>query len=213
MTTSYKFRLTLKNTTLPKVLPALPLSLPHLYCSEGEGTENPHYHFFFQTDLTGHAIRARLKALGLAGNTDYSMKKLTEQYPIEYLAYVTKLGHYTSTLPKDILANAIAHDQKVKEEMKDKKKKKQTTVQRVEEGYLIWFEEHIPDRDLRGDKPDPWKNPQALMKFIVDTHIEEGKTIAQYHVQRIFDTLMIKHSTRFRQNFEEFVMHRYDPRN
>lgn len=204
---SYKFRVTHKRLKLDEVLKVLPLEQPYAYAEELVGNENHHTHFLFQTDLTTHAVRARLKKIGLCGNEDYSLVKLKEQYPIEYIAYLVKGGEYISTLPVSVLEEGKQYDARVKSEMKESKKEKKTFLRRLEEGFPEW---HKNRYSLAIECP--WNYDEHVMEYIMEMHLEEGKSIRVYQLQALFDTLMCKYNKRYSYNMQMWIRSRYDVR-
>lgn len=201
---SYKFRVTHKRVELRDVLVILPLEQPYIYASEMEGTENYHTHFLIQTDLTTHAIRARLKKINLSGNEDYSLVKLKEQYPVEYLAYLIKGKEYVSTLPDDVLQTAISYDTQVKTELKERKKKK-SFMQQIEEGYIEWSNNRYPLA-----KGQEWNHYSGLTEYIMERHKEEERPVRVYQVQTIYDTLLCRNNVKYCNNFQVYIQNRYD---
>lgn len=120
---TYKLRVDWPNGQLPSVLYFNSESFA--ICKEG-GIENPHYHLFLKTHMKMPAMRATLRKHNLRGNASYSLKKIDEEWPVEYLAYMMKEGDFTYTnIPEDIVEQFTEYDKKVKQQIADKKKRKQ----------------------------------------------------------------------------------------
>jgi len=124
----FSLRITYKNYTFEQTHPAVPDWT--IYCREYKPNNN-HAHYLISTPLGGHALRARFKKLGLKGNTDYSMKTLDSEYPIEYIAYLLKDGDFVRKLPSAIQAEAVAHNNKVVQELEVRKAKKESVITRL----------------------------------------------------------------------------------
>lgn len=85
-------------------------------------SSNPHSHFYLEMDKKAQiALRAYIRQTIGSGNGCYSLKILQELKPVEYLAYVLKAGE--SVCHNIDLSEALAYDEKVKKQLKDKKTK------------------------------------------------------------------------------------------
>lgn len=130
--------------------------------------ENPHIHYYLETDTNSRSIRSRLRNFGLEGNGAYSLKKC-ELFPIAYLAYLRKEGkpkYYNFT--DEEKTQISEYDDKVKQEMKIKKENKKSVFQRLLDGY----ETGIP-----------------VLDYVIQFHIDNGLLIRRFQIQAYVDSI------------------------
>ncbi len=132
---SWKLRCDLKISSVLDIVTYVSSCVTHsAYVVEKIDT-NPHLHFY----LSGGEgpTRYHLRKLCGAGNAGYSLKQMDEEYPIEYLSYMMKEGEIIwNNVPQEKINEAVAWQAKVKAEMLEKKEKRKTRLQKIEE-YII----------------------------------------------------------------------------
>lgn len=137
MKCTYKIRIDLGIVSLDSVVESVRGYDALAYVVEGLKTENPHIHLLLTTTVKEKTLRARFRKLGLKGNGGYSMKEMTEEYPLEYMAYMLKEGKPVwLNFPPEKIEEAIAHDMKVKAEMKLKKEARKGVIIKIEQEVL-----------------------------------------------------------------------------
>lgn len=145
----------------------------YAYCIEG-GDTNPHMHVYLEMSATSQNFRLKLRGLKLSGNKDYSLKEVEDRYPIEYLAYMMKEGHFTSyNLPEDIITQVTDYNERVKEEIKEKKANKRTQLEIVTEAW----------RALK-NKPEDLED---ITQFVLSQF--EGKLLREFQIVSLVQSL------------------------
>lgn len=89
--------------------------------------ENQHYHYYVETTCSAVSIRQYIRKYIGKGNGVYSLKELDEARPMEYLSYILKddTNAVWCNLPMELKDEAEAYSKQVKNEIKEKKKRKQ----------------------------------------------------------------------------------------
>ena len=157
---------------------------PNVYviAFEKVGTIDQHCHYYLETEIADTTIRRFIQSKIGSGNKIYSLVKLKEERPIEYLAYLTKEGEYHF---KGLdLTNALAYDDKVKQELKTKKAKPKTVFAQLDEDYLKSEAYEIVQEH---------RDWQKLAMFIIQWHIQNSKTLAKFRIQSYVETLAVKY--------------------
>ncbi len=173
----YKIRIdTVERQLVEKFI--LRYSTSYLYCFENQGTDNPHCHMYIETTQKQATIRNHIRKTFGGGNGIYSMKELDSEKPIEYLAYCCKEKDYFHNLPEDIVEKAVAYDDKIKEEMKDKKANRKTILQKMElefnyEGKDIW--------------------PNKITEDVVEYYKKNEILVREFQMISQVQTLMLKY--------------------
>lgn len=162
----------------------------YAYCIEGTGTDNPHCHWYFESKIVNTTIRASLrKLLKNKGNRAYSLVQIEEK-PVEYFAYIIKdKKHQFLGIPQTLIEQAIEYDNKVKNDLKKKKEKK--------EPLLDYVYTHF--------KGGEW-DLHEVATFVIDTLLERGQLIRRFHVQSIVDTVMCKLSKKNYSNILQKII-------
>lgn len=169
-------------------------SKKYAYCHEG-GQDNPHTHFYIEMETTSQHFRKRLRALGLSGNGSYSLKKLDEQYPMEYLAYLSKEKDYNfDLLPTDVVQRALDYNLKVAMEIAEKKKKKRKIVDLLED-YLI-------ENKFNVDSPNMEKE---CVRLIIFYHQEKSMLIRKGSVIAYTHTILAKLSHQYKERLIQSI--------
>lgn len=180
----YRLRLTTNN--LPQFNKFLQLyTVKYLWCKEDWDT-HPHIHCFFHTLKTGQCMRKYIRLNFGRGNETYKLSAVEEEYPVELLAYYLKQSDYKSEgIPAAILDEAIQYDLKVKEEFKERKAKKASLFERIENEYLNSEEYHdMNDYDI---------NPQRVAGFVINWYLSQGSLVRRHQILAVTDTLMCRH--------------------
>lgn len=155
--------------------------------------DNPHCHVYLHLLCKQATLRNRIRKDfsrdKVAGNALYSLKELDEEYPLEYLAYLVKEKDYqkSDNFPQDKLDEALAHDKKVKEEMKEKKKNR----------LPVWKKIMEMCKDVQYDK-DAYRK---IAESVVDYHQENQILVRRFALKSYTDTIYL-------QKFPQFA--RYD---
>ena len=147
------------------------------------GIENPHVHIYMATQTIDTTLRPHFRHLG-AGNGFYSIKKLNEQYPIQYLAYILKedLTYVQSGIPPEIIEEARLHDEKVKQDLKNKKKERKTQLEKVEE-YAQSLNKDLPYFEL-----------STWLLCTIQYYKTSGILFREFQVISISQTLFLKYN-------------------
>jgi len=169
-----------------------------LYCRErGTNDLNLHYHWFIRTDVQNATLRARIRKHGLKGNGSYSLKKLEEDYPIEYIAYVLKEGDYVSVkgITEELLSQAKEYDQKVKNDIKATKEAKKKTIDKLKDYIKETMSQEEYEASLFTDSYPTRSRVthvtyKLIMSHVIQFHISNGLLIRRSMVTTYTDTLM-----------------------
>lgn len=179
-----------------------------LYCFENEGTTNVHCHLYVETTEKEATIRGHIRTKFGCGNGAYSMNTLDSVRPIEYLAYVVKGRVYFHNLPEDLIENALAYDDKVKESIKVKKAAKKTQLQLCEELLIERFKpvKYYIDRreditcycyvDETGHKTSI--EVEDILVLVIDFYVDNGLSFRRHAAKSIVDSLALKYNHVFR---------------
>lgn len=147
------------------------ISRVYFYCHEG-GEENPHTHFYLETQVKAPTIRNNLRRLGLKGNGGYSLKSC-EKNPIEYIAYMMKEGNWTNVgLPPEIIDEAKQYDTRIKKEMKDKK----------EARIPVW-------KKIMATLPHQNADYNTIIEYVCKYHIENELLIRKFQIECYVETI------------------------
>jgi hypothetical protein len=197
----YKLRIDSTDKALLRKVPEL-YATEYVLCFENFGTSNPHAHYYIESEIEHTTIRMFIRKTFGAGNGVYSLKSfkkdtiLTEGRPLEYLAYLCKEGEYEQTEGID-LTEALAYDEKVKNDIQEKKKKaKQTVFQEMESDYKesdvykFYMDTIGENSGLFLNQGTHW---QQLVAWIIDWHITRDKQIQEFRIKSYAETLACKH--------------------
>ena len=158
-------------------------SSKYLVCQENLLTDNAHCHAYLETLVKQATIRAAVVKVYGSGNSSYSLKELDEQYPLEYLAYCLKENNYKHTLPQDIIDKAKEHNKLVKAGMADKKAKRRTQLQCIEDEY---FSTQLAPGGACYDK-------QYVCDSVVQYYENSGILVRKFMLVSLCQTLCLKY--------------------
>lgn len=191
MTIDYwKLRVTLSETvSFDSILPIVKKYSGDCYigCVEtGSITEKPHTHWYLELRVSHENVRKALRRLGLKGNKDYSLKTLDGDKPLEYCAYCLKQDRYVHNgLTQEFIEECIEYDLKVKDEMKNKKKRGKTQLQQIMEDVdftkIITGESHS------------YTVKRNVVQAIVLWYKEKGILIREFALKSNAQTILLKY--------------------
>lgn len=185
----YKLRITITNPGDLSHIETLSNRYFDKYIVAREDWDNhPHVHFYIETSKTMSSIRQYITKYIGKGNGVYSLNRLKERHPIEYIAYITKQdAHFKSVgIPKEILEQAEAH--KV-----EYRKKKKETARGIISNLLI---------ELEGQDLDP----SETTRWVVDHYIENGKIIRPHQMKDIVLTLLANKREDYRKSLTNSII-------
>lgn len=176
----YKLRCTLKDASSDSVLTCVnTFADVSAYVLEGMMTDNPHVHFYVETDLASRTIRSRLRTLLGKGNGKYSLKE-TEQFPIAYLAYLLKEGEVSYiNVPQSVIEESQRYDAQVKLEMKKKKDEKKS--------FLLTLESYVKSVV----DPDNF-DFHTIAEAILEYYISKDKLINVRLIEQYSTTILLR---------------------
>lgn len=190
----YKLRITLTHTNIADVLSTIDkISPEYAYVEEkGKQEEHPHVHLYLIVDKSykEDTIRTKLRKLtkSARGNKLYSLVKLDVEegrsIAIEYLAYMMKEGEvrYIGVWIGEDVDEALAYDATVKEEIKQKKEKRKSRYQRLDESFTSSEMYKCKTYDSN-----------SIIMFVIDFMSKEGSTISVSSVEGHCNTLLMKY--------------------
>lgn len=190
MSYSYKLRITLNPDVDSQVYRDMESRYFSKYvrCKEtGKDTDKDHYHYFLITQNQNPLRQFIQKYIG-KGNGVYSLKRLDEEYPIEYLSYLIKedTNAVWCNMPVDIKDNTMAYASEIKKKISTTRKDGRITKLRK---MLIEKFGCIPI------------NREQLVSEIVDIYIGERWVINHFHIINNVTTLLIEESEDFKEKF------------
>lgn len=154
----------------------------------GSEATNPHYHYYISMTSSAVSVRQYIRANIGKGNGVYSLKKLDEEFPPEYLAYLVKEDKETIwyKMPEGLKEKAIAYDLKVKEDLSKKGKKP------------AWkkAEEYVKERF--GNVPF---NESQIVEAVIDYYLENDMMIRKFLIIDIVQTILVSNNPKYKQNF------------
>lgn len=173
----------------------------YLCAYEGIDTPNPHCHIYGETISSLSALRVYIRRNFGTGNRCYSLKAITDRFPLEYLSYCLKEGTYDSyNIPDDILENAKNHDLRVKNEMKSKRRKKGVMSEIIEEMKLSnCFA-------LCGKKFLPNIGINDVVHHIMEYYMKRDVLVRKFFIVSLAQTIMCKYDAAFRMSFEQSII-------
>lgn len=169
-------------------------STNYIVSLENEGKDNVHSHSYFETTTKGPTIRNVLRKIYGSGNSVYSLKELDEAEPIEYLAYVIKEKKYRYNVSEELIEKAKEYDSKVKEQIKEKKLKRRTVLQCLED----YIKEHHSSIFTNPYGP----SQKDMVKIVVEYYKSQGILIRRFMLTSLVDTLSLKYVPNYSERLE-----------
>lgn len=186
----YKLRITLTHCDVAQCLALIAKqSSCYAHCVEtGKQGEQPHVHFYILSNMREDTMRTQYRKLSKSakGNKLYSLKKMyfTEgkDYALEYLAYCMKEGDFHSVqIPEDWLSEADKYDLKVKEDIVNKRIKKESRTKRI----IREFDKNFQDR------PNPYI--ADITNWLMDWFVKEECNVSVQTLTSWTNTLCLRH--------------------
>lgn len=172
----------LRTTGLPEgLLQSLTHDSEKYLISEEIGSiaEHKHYHWFILTSINNSTLRQRIRKYGLKGNGSYSLKKLDEEFPIEYLAYAIKEGTYKHNLNEEELNKIKEYDLQVKNDIKKTKSSRKKVIELLIESLPEDIKEHHCPEEI-------------IVNHIIQYHIESNLLINERRITDYAQTILYK---------------------
>lgn len=159
--------------------------------------DNPHYHYYVELHphKTTVGLRQFIRLHFGSGNGVYSLKKLDEEKPIEYLAYLIKEDQNSVwyRMPEGARESAQAYDLQVKTDLKSKKSKSKNVIPQVE-GYI---------KELYGTTDI---HPETLVEQVVEYFVEHSKIMGYHQVLNIAQTIRIRANPQSKKLFCQSIV-------
>lgn len=201
----------------------------------GDSGTNPHYQAFVllpfkvvegkTEDKTKgmKRLRASFKSkFNTDGNKCYSIASCDELFPIEYCAYLLKENPiHQFGFTEEEFKQVEAHQVKVSEEIKQKKKKKSlSSFKMVEEDFLTRYKEvegMVPLFDTRGLRQgsgdDEPLSSSIVIIFVLDYWRKNDLLIREQTIQNIAMTLLFRYMPSYQGTLHHRLLERIDRRN
>lgn len=154
-----------------------------------------HCHIYLETIKSRQSMVKWIQRNIGKGNGCYSMKALDQERPIEYLAYMVKECskddgrlYLEGNLPEECVKAAIEYDAKVKDEMNEKAKQKESITSF--KTISAWLEDkdfHSPSC-LGGERVDHIKLVQLVLRY----YQENSLFVREFHITSLCQTLLLK---------------------
>lgn len=155
----------------------------YCYCIEKPETDNEHYHFYLEMTCHPTTLRVKIKQMGYSGNASYSLKQAEERYPLEYLSYMMKEGQFVNSgIPEDILEGALAHSNKVKQEIKEKKEARKGVLEK------LWEQVQVKIIDSNVTAGQHYK----IFEIIIQYHLFNKLLIREFQIKAYYDTILAR---------------------
>ena len=187
----YKLRIDYNADNLPQIKELQSRYFSRFVKAEekGEEKDNPHLHYYLATTHKASAIRQFIRKHFGSGGGVYSLKKLDEEYPLEYLAYLVKEDPETIwfRMPEGLKEKAIAYDLEVKRDLKTK-----GSLGKVKK-YLI---------DKYGGIPPHRK---TLINSLINYYQERNLLIRKFNLLTLTQTLLLEIDPSYRRSFVEDI--------
>lgn len=193
------YKLRIDSDNLEEVVKLISKYSDNWLCSiENEGTENVHTHSYIETYQKEATIRNAIRKSYGSGNGTYSMKELTEEKPIEYLAYCVKEKKYKHNLNQELVDKALEYDLKIKKDMKEKKENRKTILQRIEQKYF----NNVVDGVLDG----VYLGIETVLDKVIEFYKEEGILIREFQLVSLCQTLGLKYVNSYDRNIKRKIL-------
>lgn len=195
---SFSLRLDLLSSTDNAISLIKGFSNIYAYCLEDLDGDNPHLHAYIQSDLNIRTIRSRIRNNGYTGNGKYSLKKCDELIPIKYLAYLMKQNKFVSQgLDSNVLNEAREYDEKIKNDLKNKKINKKNNSQLCYEYVKSHALEPCSKYDPMNRSLPFWLvnsdiQLARLSYSILEFHIINNLSIRDFHIKSLTSTFYFK---------------------
>ncbi len=180
----------------------------YLLCWEQIEGANPHCHLYIQLLANEEAFRTHLRKKFGAGNGSYSLKKLSSEKCVEYLAYCMKEKDWQSSgIDQELLDEAEAYDLKIKNEIKEKKKARRTILETLEDNIdWVAMENEIKSSHLYCYEEDATVWPPYILDAVMDYYIEKKVLIRSFQVESVCVTLLLNHSEAYKKLYRKKLL-------
>lgn len=152
----------------------------YCYCYEG-GIENPHMHFYMESNIVMQTLRTHLRKFNLKGNKDYSLAQLRESKQ-KYIAYMMKGNLFQrGNISEELYQEAVAYQEQVRKDYEEKKKGKKKVIEEIEDLCSPYLEEF----DLYSHK---------IQEKIIEYYVKTSTQIYKARLQSLYLTLECKYT-------------------
>ena len=140
---------------------------------------NPHCHIYMESTFANTTLRVPIRKAVGSGNKAYSLVKC-DHMPMKYFAYIVKEGrYYSSGISEETLKEALEYDDKVKEDMKNRKKRGTTVLQKIIDHYG-WDE-----------NPPTWL--PAITESVILYYKETGTLVREFAIISQVQTICLRY--------------------
>lgn len=153
----------------------------------GKDTGKSHYHYYIETDRPNPLRQYIQKYIG-KGNGFYSLKRVDEFNPVEYLSYIIKEDNNSVwfNMDDDIRENVKVYASEVKHQIKSVRKEGKLSKIRL---YILETNGFIP------------LNPETLVELIVEYHISNRLMINKFHIINYAQTILVETDEKYKKSF------------
>ncbi len=187
----YTLRTTFKNLKSDIVLPiVLHNASAYIYCLEGMDSDNPHAHFYLETDYKMPAMRARLASVGMKGNVDLSFSLVKDK--LKYIAYIVKSKNYFPyNISDSLLEEALSYDSQVKASIVNSKPSNRL------ERLISFYKSQLPSALDVVDHLFAW--------------VEEEKLVLSRHqTEALYHSLLMSTSSSYVQSYRNRLFEQFE---
>lgn len=161
----------------------------------GGDETNPHFHYYVEMICSSVSLRQYIRKNIGSGNGVYSLKKLDEEKPVEYLAYLMKEDGNTIwyKMPVELKTVVIEYDLKVKESMKNKGRK--TTLVKIEDYIVKKYGKML-------------RNKEQLVEEVCNYHVDNQLQLRMFNIQSICETIWFRNNPDYRKRYIDNIVSR-----
>ncbi len=161
--------------------------------------DNPHIHYYISTLDSRKAITDYIKRhIGKdCAHTIYSMKKVREEYPLEYLAYLYKedVHPLVRGIPEDILEKAKQYDMSVKKVLADRKKTYDHVLK------------YVLDKTLHKiDCTTGMPSKKQIIKKVADYYQQAGRSVSIRQIENSTTQILWNLDSQYRKEKVEDIL-------
>lgn len=196
---SYKLRITIQ----PQIDSQVYRQMESRYFSQyvrcfekGKDTEKEHYHYFLITENQNPLRQFIQNNIG-KGNGFYSLKRLDEEYPIEYLSYLLKEDNQAvwCNIPDEIKENTKHYASTIRETIKTVRK----------EGKISQIRKYIIQKYIGLPK-----NKQQLVEEIVQYHLDNRLIINYNQILNYTVSLLVEEDPGYKKQFIQKLLEKIE---
>lgn len=184
-------------------------------CYEISKQDVPHSHWYLELKVSPENVRRSIRDLksekDKTGNRIYSLRELDDEKPATYIAYIMKDGqieHHGFTEEK--IAECLAEDKRIKEEMAALKVKKRPILLEISERLEAKLQDNEYPAMISGELRYVPLTPYHLTDEVIAYFLDTGKLVREFMMISVVQTLCLKYIPRYRYTLKSRIMEKIE---